>query len=90
MERNHLVVLHGEVVALLALLVRDLHEEATDERLSDVREQLLLVAERVHVDVVPLHDALQLLPDAISLLKCTRGEVVVPCPVLVGGVWMAD
>ena len=40
-ERDNLVVLHGQVHVLLALLVRNLHEEATDERLTDVQVHFL-------------------------------------------------
>ena len=82
-ERDDLVVLHGQVRVLLALLVRDLHEEAADERLADVLPQSPLVPRRDELDLVPLHRALQLLADVLGLLQGPLGEVVVPAPLAV-------
>lgn len=58
MEADDLVVLDGQVLILLALLVRDLHEVAAYERLADARVQLPLVHRRHDVDLVSLHRAL--------------------------------
>ena len=78
-----MVVLHGQVRVLLALLVRDLHEEAADERLADALPQPPLVLRRDELNLVPLHRALQLLADVLGLLQGSLGEVVVPAPLAV-------
>ena len=82
-ERDDLVVLHCQVRVLLALLVRDLHEEAADERLADALPQPPLVLRRDELNLVPLHRALQLLADVLGLLQGPLGEVVVPTPLAV-------
>ena len=82
-ERNDLVVLHGQIRVLLALLVCDLHEEAADERLADVLPQPSFVLRRDELNLVPLHRALQLLADVLGLLQGPLGEVVVPTPLAV-------
>ena len=86
-ERDDLVVLHGQVRVLLALLVRDLHEEAADERLADVLPQSPLVLRRDELNLVPLHRALQLLANVLGLLQGSLGEVVVPAPLRISFVY---
>jgi hypothetical protein len=42
-QRTNLVILNGQIFALPALLVRNLHKEPTNKDLSDVLEEFLLV-----------------------------------------------
>jgi len=82
--KTHLVILDGQVVPLLTLLVRDLHEESRRQSLSNV-EVVALVLERCRneVEIVLLHRPLELSSNVVGLLESSLREEVVVRPVLV-------
>lgn len=81
----YLIILHGQILTLLPLFVRHLHEEPTYERLPDIFVvlPLVIVLHRDKVDVVAFHDALQLGANVVGLCKGAGGEVVCPSPIFV-------
>jgi hypothetical protein len=80
---THLVVLYGEVRAPLALLVRDLHEEAAGEGLSNVVPIVFILPRGgTELQVEPLHAPFELGPDVVGLGEGPLVEVVLPAPVL--------
>mmetsp|Transcript_33474 Transcript_33474/g.99610 ORF Transcript_33474/g.99610 Transcript_33474/m.99610 type:complete len:386 (+) Transcript_33474:87-1244(+) len=79
-QRDHLVVLDGEVVAG-ALEVRHLHEEAGEQALPDVGVVLLRVEVwRLELETEAVHHAHQLRADGVSRLHRARVEEVVVAP----------
>src|SRR5260370_18494128 len=80
----YLIVLHGLIPALLACLVRNLHEVPVDERHPDVDvETWVIRGYRDEIDLELLHLSLELRSDVISLQHCTLRDEIVPAPIFI-------
>lgn len=64
---THLIILNSQILPLLPLLMRNLHEEPTNERHPYVRVKLPLVSGGDKVDVLAFHGALELGADVVGL-----------------------
>jgi len=70
-----------------SLFKSNLHEEATEDGLLDVRVVLRVCGGAgVETDLLLAHNADELLADAVGLLEGTEVEVVAPAPVAVHAV----
>ena len=83
MQENALVVLDGAVVLAGSVLLGDLHEEAGAQGAADVLVVLLVLkGRRDELDLLALHDALELHAHVVGLLQGAEGEEVVVAPLL--------
>ena len=90
MEEDGLVILDGGVGLAVGFALGDLHEEAGDERAADVLVVLLVVeGGGDELELLALHDALELQAHVVGGLEGAQAEEVVVAPlsgVLLGGV----
>ena len=80
---HHLIVLHCQIITLLAFLVCNLHEETIAKGLSDGKMALLLIGDGYEFDFKPLHRPFELFADVVRLCKHPGGQIVIPNPSLV-------
>ena len=80
---THLVVLDGEITALLTFPVRDLHKVPAHQRPSDVGvvPGLILVRFGHKIDFEALHNSMKLGADVVGLGEGAGRNIVVPCPI---------
>jgi len=83
MQQHILIILHGYIRLPASLLLSNLHEEPGHQRAADVAVVVLILEGRAHeLDLLRLHDALELHADVVGGLERAQGEEVVVAPLL--------
>ena len=80
---HHLIVLHCQIITLLAFLVCNLHEETIAKGLSNGKVTLLVISDGYEVNFKPLHRPFELFTDVVCLCKRPGGQIMIPGPSLV-------